>query len=113
MDTSALLTLQSSQSQAGAARAGALASAAHSAKAAQNAEKNAKLGQEFESMALSQLLAPMWDGLKTDGPFGGGQGEEAMRSFYVDAIAKEMAKKGGVGISTMMQKELLKLQGAA
>ncbi len=109
MDTSALLTLQSSQSQAGAARIGALASAAHSASTA----KNAKLGQEFESMALSQLLAPMWEGLKTDGPFGGGQGEEAMRSFYVDAIAKEMAKKGGIGISSMMQKELLKLQGAA
>ena len=36
-----------------------------------------------------------------------------MRSFYIDAIAKEMAKKGGVGISSMMQKELLKLQGAA
>jgi len=109
MDTSTLLTLQSTQSQAGAARTGALASAAHSAHAA----KNAKLGQEFESMALSQLLAPMWEGLKTDGPFGGGEGEEAMRSFYVDAIAKEMAKTGGIGISTMMQKELLKLQGAA
>jgi len=106
MDTSALLTLQSAQSQAGAARTSALAAAAHST-------KNAKLGQEFESMALSQLLAPMWEGLKTDGPFGGGQGEEAMRSFYVDAIAKEMAKKGGIGISSMMQKELLKLQGAA
>ncbi len=75
--------------------------------------KNAGLGQRFETMALSNLLSPMWEGLKTDGPFGGGQGEEAMRSFYVDAIAKEMAKKGGIGISSMMQKELLKLQGAA
>jgi Rod binding domain-containing protein len=109
MDTASLLTLQSAQSQAGAARAGALTAAAH----AKNAAKDAKLGQQFEAMALSQLLAPMWEGLQTDGPFGGGQAEETMRSFYVDAIAKEMAKKGGIGISAMMQKELLKLQGAA
>ena len=109
MDSSSLLTLQSVQSQVGAAQTSALTTAAH----ARNAAKNAKLGQQFEAMALSQLLAPMWQGLQTDGPFGGGQAEETMRSFYVDAIAKEMAKKGGIGISAMMQKELLKLQGAA
>ena len=109
MDTSSLLTLQSAQSNAGASQVQALAAAAHT----KNAAKNAQLGQKFESMALSQLLQPMFEGLQTDGPFGGGQGEETMRSFYIDAIAKEMAKKGGVGISSMMQKELLKLQGAA
>ena len=113
MDTSALLTLQSSQAQAGNAQVNAQVNAMSAAAHSKNAAKNAKLGQDFESMALSQLLSPMWEGLKTDGPFGGGQGEEAMRSFYVDAIAKEMAKKGGIGISSMMQKELLKLQGAA
>ena len=109
MDSTSLLTLQSAQTQAGAAQTQALTAAAH----AKNAGKNAQLGLKFESMALSQLLQPMFEGLQTDGPFGGGQGEETMRSFYIDAIAKEMAKKGGVGISTMMQKELLKLQGAA
>ncbi len=109
MDTSSLLTLQSAQSQAGAAQTNALAAAAHS----KNAAKNAQLGQKFETMALSNLLSPMFEGLSTDGPFGGGQGEETMRSFYIDAIAKEMSKRGGVGISHMMQKELLKLQGAA
>ena len=109
MDSSALLTLQSAQTQAGAAQTNALAAAAHT----KNAAKNAELGQKFESMALSNLLSPMWDGLSTDGPFGGGQAEGTMRSFYVDAIAKEMTKKGGIGISSMMQKELLKLQGAS
>lgn len=109
MDSTSLLTLQSAQTQAGAAQTNALSAAAH----AKNAAKNAELGQKFESMALSNLLSPMWDGLSTDGPFGGGEAESTMRSFYVDAIAKEMAKKGGIGISAMMQKELLKLQGAA
>jgi Rod binding domain-containing protein len=38
-----------------------------------------------------------------------------MRSFYVGAMAGEMAKRGGIGISDMMQSQLLKLQekGAA
>ncbi len=109
MDSTSLLTLQASQAQAGAAQTTALTAAAH----AKNAAKNAALGQKFETMALSNMLSPMWDGLKTDGPFGGGEAEGTMRSFYIDAIAKEMAKKGGIGISSMMQKELLKLQGAS
>jgi len=109
MDSSSLLTLQAAQGQASAAQTSALTAAAHS----KNAAKNAELGQKFETMALSSLLTPMFEGLKTDGPFGGGQAEGTMRSFYIDAIAKQMAKKGGIGISNMMQKELLKLQGAA
>ncbi|MEI9902835.1 MAG: rod-binding protein [Asticcacaulis sp.] len=52
----------------------------------------------------------MFEGLQTDGPFGGGEGEAAVRSFYIDAMAKQMAQRGGLGISEMMQKQLLKLQ---
>ena len=113
MDTSSLLTLQSAQSQAGAAQANAAKNAMMAAAHAKQAAKNAELGQKFESMTLSNLLSPMWEGLSTDGPFGGGEAEGPMRSFYIAAIAKEMAKKGGIGISNMMQKELLKLQGAS
>jgi peptidoglycan hydrolase FlgJ len=107
MDTSSLLTLQSAQTQAGAAQTNALTAAAH----AKNAAKNAQLGQKFESMALSQLLSPMFEGLSTDGPTGGGEAESTMRSFYIDAIAKEMAKKGGIGIAQTVEREMLKLQG--
>lgn len=116
MDTSSLMTLQAAQTQAqasvqasvGASATSALAGTGNTADKA----KNAKLGLDFESMCLSNLISPMFEGLKTDGPFGGGQGEEAMRSFYIDAMAKGMAKRGGIGISDMMQKQLLKLQEA-
>ena len=66
-------------------------------------------------MCLTNLLSPMFEGLQTDGPFGGGHAEETMRSFYVGAMAGQMAKRGGIGISDMMQSQLLKLQekGAA
>lgn len=106
MDSASLLTLQSAQTNAGI-KAQASATSALSTKATDPK----KLGLDFESMCLSQLISPMFEGLKSDGPFGGGEGEEAMKSFYIDAIGKEMAKHGGVGISSLMQKELLKLQG--
>ena len=107
MDTTSLLTLQNAET----VRSDAAMTRAMNATG--SGKSPAKLGEEFESMVLSQLLAPMFEGLETDGPFGGGHGEEAMRSFYIGAMAEQMAKRGGVGISTMMQKELLKLQGAA
>jgi len=106
LDTSALLTLQNAQSAASGTAQQAMASQVRSGK------DHARLGLDFETMTLSNLLSPMFEGLSTDGPFGGGEGEAAMRSFYVDAIARQMAQRGGVGISDMMQKQLLKLQGA-
>jgi peptidoglycan hydrolase FlgJ len=106
MDTSALLTLQSAQSQASAAGETRLAGMARNAPA----EQNAKLGADFEAMVLSNLLKPMFEGLTTDGPFGGGEGEAAMRSFQIDAMARNITDRGGIGISDMMQKQLIKLQ---
>ncbi len=106
MDTASLLTLQAAQTNAQVGAQAAVTSAAsHASK-----DKNAKLGLDFEAMCLNNLLSPMFEGLQTDGPFGGGEGEEAVRSFYIDAIAKQMAQRGGIGISDMMQKQLLKLQ---
>jgi peptidoglycan hydrolase FlgJ len=73
--------------------------------------KIAKTGSEFETMVLSQLLKPMFEGLQTDGMFGGGEGEEAFKSLYIDSMAKQITQKGGVGISSLIQKELIRMQG--
>jgi Rod binding domain-containing protein len=111
MDSNALLILQSAQSQAASAQQ----NQATAALTNNTSKSNAKLGLDFETMCLTNLLAPMFEGLSTGGPFGGGHAEETMRSFYVGAMAGEMAKRGGIGISDMMQSQLLKLQekGAA
>ena len=34
------------------------------------------------------------------------------RSFMTDAMAKSVVRHGGVGLSSAIQKELLKMQGA-
>lgn len=70
-----------------------------------------KTAQAFESQFLSQMLGTMFEGVTTSAPFGGGQGEEAFKSFLMDAFAKQMTKAGGVGITAAVQREMLKMQG--
>ena len=67
--------------------------------------------QTFESQFLSQMIGQMFEGIQTDGPFGGGFGEEMFRSMMTDAMAKQMTHAGGVGVSDVVQREILKMQG--
>ncbi len=71
----------------------------------------AKTAQDFEASFIAAMLKPMFDSLPTDGPFGGGQAEGMWRSFLTDAIGKQIAKSGGVGVADSVQREMLKLQG--
>lgn len=71
-----------------------------------------KASVEFEAMVLSQMLNTMTSGLKTEKPFGGGDSENIWRSFLNDEYAKAMAKSGGLGISSAVRGELLRMQGA-
>ena len=66
---------------------------------------------KFETQFLSSMLQQMFAGLSTDGPFGGGPGEEMFRSLLTDAMAKQMTKSGGIGLTDTVQREILKLQG--
>ena len=65
----------------------------------------------FESSFLSIMLAQMFEGVETAAPFGGGPGEKMFKSFMTDAFASQMTKNGGIGISDVVAKEMLKLQG--
>ena len=86
-----------------AARPGATADSAKAAKAA----------KEYEGVFIAQLLGTMFSGIKTDGMFGGGQGEEMFRSLLVDQYAKGITNQGGFGLAAHMQAELLKHQQGA
>ncbi|MEM9751091.1 MAG: rod-binding protein [Pseudomonadota bacterium] len=97
--------------QAEAARAQAEAPAQRLQSARSEAEIDAA-AQEFEAVFLAQMMAPMFQGLKTDGPFGGGHGEEIYRGLLVEQYAEEISTRGGVGIAAQIKAELLALQGA-
>ena len=70
-----------------------------------------KTARDFEASFLSGMLGPMFDGTEVSAPFGGGEGESAFRSFLTDAMAKSMARHGGVGLAKSVSQEMLKLQG--
>lgn len=70
-----------------------------------------RTAQEFEASFLSVMMQQMFTGISTDGPFGGGAGEEMFRSVLTDAMAKQVTKAGGIGVATSVEHEMLKLQG--
>lgn len=70
-----------------------------------------KAAEDFEAMAIAQLLAPMFqtvDHSKT--LFGGGDGEAAWRPMMISALAKQMAAHGGLGLARPVMQQLLHLQ---
>ncbi|NKE47496.1 rod-binding protein [Roseomonas frigidaquae] len=70
-----------------------------------------RAAQDFEAQALAALLQPMFQGLDTKAPFGGGSAEGQWRPMLVDAIARDLAKAGGLGIGEAVLRELTRLAG--
>jgi flagellar protein FlgJ len=66
--------------------------------------------EAFEASFLSQMLKPMFEGLETDGMFGGGEAEGQWRSFMIDAMAKQTVKAGGIGLADQVVAQMLKMQ---
>lgn len=104
MESPFRLTSQIAESErAGAAvRAGGLDEAAARAAA-----------EEFEAHFLATFAESMFSNVKTDGPFGGGQGEAAFRSLLSQEYGKDMAANGGVGIADSVFAEILRIQEAS
>jgi peptidoglycan hydrolase FlgJ len=74
-------------------------------------EQAQAVAQQFERMFITEMLQPMFSGIETDGPFGGGQGEDVFRPMLLDQYADAVARGGGVGIADSVLKEILRMQG--
>lgn len=69
--------------------------------------------QDFEAMAIGQMLQPMFDTVDlSKSAFGGGEAESAWRPMLVDAIGKEMASNGGIGLAQPVFNAMLRVQEA-
>ncbi len=69
-----------------------------------------KTAQDFESLFATQMLQPMFETVGVDASFGGGHGEEVMRSFLVQEYGKIIAKSGKLGIASQVKAEMLRAQ---
>ena len=104
MDTAASLTAQNAMAQAQAAPKMPAAGG--------NQAATMKAAKEFESVFISQFVGSMFEGISTEGPTGGGEGEEMFRSLMVDQYAKAMEQRGGFGLAAAVTRQLLKHQEA-
>jgi peptidoglycan hydrolase FlgJ len=79
--------------------------------------QTAKLWQaahDFEAMAIGQLLQPMFETVDVaHAAFGGGNAEANWRPMMVDAIGKQMAAHGGIGLAVPVFNAMLQAQEKA
>ena len=74
-------------------------------------QKIAATAQQFEAVALGQLLTPIFDTVDTSkGPFGGGDGEAAWKPMLVSELARHIAAHGGLGLARPIMDQMMRLQ---
>ena len=70
--------------------------------------------RDFEAMAIGQLLQPMFETVDVKhNTFGGGDAEAAWRPMLVDAIGRQMAARGGIGLAVPVFNAMLRAQEQA
>ena len=78
--------------------------------AAGNQKQAQKIAEDFEAVFLSQMLKPMFEGIKPEAPFGGGNSEAMWRSMQIEEYGKAITKAGGIGIADSVYREIIKMQ---
>lgn len=69
--------------------------------------------ESFEAFFLTRMMESMFEGVSTDGMFGGGHAEKIYRSLLLDEYGKEMAKLGSVGVKDYVMQAIIQMQEAA
>jgi Rod binding domain-containing protein len=80
--------------------------------AARGPEAVRSTAEDFEAFFISQMLDHMFAGIKTDGLFGGGAGEDTYRGLLNQEYGKAIARSGGIGLADTVTREILKMQEA-
>jgi peptidoglycan hydrolase FlgJ len=65
-----------------------------------------KVAQEFEAMFVGMMLKSMRETVGKEKLTGGGHGEETFRSLLDQEYATAATRNGGVGLASMIEKEL-------
>jgi flagellar protein FlgJ len=79
----------------------------------QNADQATKVAKDFEAVFINEMLGSMFEGIATDGPFGGGPGEAIFRSMMIDNYSKTISAQGGFGLADAVKRELMHTQEKA
>ncbi len=78
-----------------------------------NREEAQKAAQDFEAFFISKMMESMFEGVSTDGMFGGGHAEKIYRSLLINEYGKSMAKTGSIGVADSVMRSLIEMQEMA
>lgn len=81
-------------------------------KQAKNLAQAKETAQDFEAFFMTRMMESMFDGISTDGMFGGGHAEKIYRSMLLNEYGKVMAKTGNIGISDSIMDTIIQMQEA-
>ncbi len=76
-------------------------------------DKAREVSKQFEAFFIGQLMETMSQGLKSDGPMGGGEAEKTWRSMQNEEYGKIVARGRGFGIADAIYSQIMRLQEAA
>lgn len=71
------------------------------------------VAKDFEAVFMAQMIKPMWEGIETDGMFGGGHGENVMRDMLMQEYGKAMVQGGNFGLSDSIIEAMMQMQEVA
>ncbi len=72
--------------------------------------KALEAAKKFESMFITQMLGQMFNGIESDGYFGGGSQEKMFQSFMVEEYGNLMTERGGIGLSDEIHRQMIMMQ---
>lgn len=73
-------------------------------------EEAKQAAEDFEAFFLSKTMESMFDGISTDGMFGGGHAEKIYRSLLINEYGKAIAKTGSVGVADEVMRSIIEMQ---
>lgn len=82
-------------------------------KAGIDIKKVEQAAEEFEAVFIGEMLKPMFEGIETKEPFGGGKGEEVFRGMMITEYGKMISQNGGIGLADHIKETMIQLQEEA
>ncbi len=83
------------------------------AKKARELKQVEETAQDFEAVFIAEMMKPLFEGINTETPFGGGKGEEVFRGMMVQEYGKMMAGTGRIGLADSIVQAMIQMQETA
>jgi flagellar protein FlgJ len=82
---------------------------AHRGKSMTDAQATA-VAKDFEAMFMAQMMEPMFGDSTGAEQFGNDESKDIYKGLLMNEYGKGIAKSGGIGIASLVKRELLKMQ---